>query len=348
MFIVFGTSMLAIELIRRLAGGNSTQDPEAVPLKSRDPGSVQYEAHFDGLDAIYQGALEIIGRSGDPVPQAELTFQLSSRGFVVPSGFVADLLNRTQLLELTYEDRVKTKPAFKESILRQVSAFKIGRVAERKWESLSDSLRKEIEQLRRDGDAVERELQELKEKCTPTQSEVDLMLHGRRDHESRIEVLSREIEALTAQLAECGQHRDDELRKRIHTELGFGYARIQWAGFDKQARNLTVAVEFINTDDVELARSIQRIFEGNISGATPWNVLDIKRTDWSENPSDARVVLICDDAKLAKGIQETFNEHRLIDEAVKWVPGFAAPAPSPSQDINSDVRFVIFPKQAKT
>ncbi len=205
-----------------------------------------------------------------------------------------------------------------------------------------------LKELQDESNRVKQEYTDLKNRCIPEQSQLDITISGRKDHEGLIGGLTKEVADLKLRLEKDVDHYKEmwtgELEAKIKFQLEFGYARIQWCGFKIEPRNLRVAVQFMSTDDVPLAKAIKGVFEDQINDASPWKTLDIRGTDWFDNPTLDRIVMISSTPSLAKLLADTFTEHNLVGERIAAAPSIPGPAPQISPEIPPDVRVVIFPK----
>ena len=97
---------------------------------------------------------------------------------------------------------------------------------------------------------------------------------------------------------------------------------------------LSVAVQFINTNDVELAKQIKGWF---FSLRGYWKLKEIEHIKWRQNPSGSARVVIFWDHGHAAGLTAAFNDCCLLEEGVDH----RAKEP----DMPEDITIVVFNKE---
>jgi hypothetical protein len=163
-----------------------------------------------------------------------------------------------------------------------------------------------------------------------------------------------------AQLAQC----DVELRKtteQLETRIGlhaqlkmkheeiaikhaallrdFGRWRITYCGSEAHSFGLTVAVQFIDHHDVELAKQIRGFFHSEFPGMSAYKVPPVEPIQWRENPSTRARIVIFSGHKYADGIKAAFNDCELLPEKVDRYER--------RTDMQADITIIIFDKIAK-
>ena len=91
----------------------------------------------------------------------------------------------------------------------------------------------------------------------------------------------------------------------------YGRWWLQWGGSTTRPIGLSVAVQFIELCDSNLAEKIRGLFF-SLSGT--WKRKPVEQVKWQRNPSSESRIVIFSDHEHADGIKNTFNNFCLLDE----------------------------------
>ena len=127
----------------------------------------------------------------------------------------------------------------------------------------------------------------------------------------------------------------------------WGKFRIEKCGVYEKSLGLSVAVQFMEPRDAELADQIRGFFWMNeipLPGF-PWtDTRDIVQISWFKNPSSTARIVIFSDHTHAAGIKAAFNGCDLLDEPVdRFEMSFAG-----TQQADIDIAIVVFPTKTSS
>ena len=130
-----------------------------------------------------------------------------------------------------------------------------------------------------------------------------------------VQVRSAEEERDRYQYREKADEKEKELTELRSYSKAFKqkYGRwfLQWGGSTISPIGLSVAVQFIDLCDSNLAKKIWALFF-SIGGT--WKRKPVEQVKWQQNPSSESRVVIFSDHEHADGIKDTFNDFCLLDE----------------------------------
>ena len=135
----------------------------------------------------------------------------------------------------------------------------------------------------------------------------------------------------------------DRLQKE-YDSLRHDYGRFQILRMNnaETSLGLTVAIQFIDAKDEDLAHRIRAIFWSEFPN-WPWKKPRIESTRWFQNPSTKTRIVIFSDHPHAQGIKGAMNDFGLLDERVATFGMDDAT----DQQMIADLVFVIFLNSAK-
>ena len=125
----------------------------------------------------------------------------------------------------------------------------------------------------------------------------------------------------------------------------YGKAILWVSGRTFESRNLSVAVQHVNIDDVELAKIIRGLLASQLQvGSMANENYEVKHIllPFSNPSSDARIVIFSDD-EVGGSVKDAFNGYNLIDEKVARFDRSFADGNVP----NVDIAVIVFPERTK-
>ena len=181
-------------------------------------------------------------------------------------------------------------------------------------------------------------LEKAKNDLTTAEAELSTSKADLTIAETERDECKRQVEDKRNQLSELRDMYEDRQKE-------YGKACLWVAGQKCNSRGLTVAVQYVKIEDIELAKKIRGLFAYHLQSRDPLNSKKYPAEHINtpfDNPSREVRIVIFSDSDVGSDVKNAFNRYNLLDEKVaNYEKSFAGKLPE------VDIAIVVFPAVGK-